>query len=134
MLPADHPLAAEPVITPAHLDGVPFISLFSEHFTYFKLANAFAEAGAHWNVIVEAYFFSTCCALVKRGVGVSICDPHTAINQADDQLVVRRFEPRIDYEMIVMHAQDRPKSQIRDSFTMTLNKYLQEYVEAINHI
>lgn len=26
MLPADHPLAAEPVITPAHLDDAPFIS------------------------------------------------------------------------------------------------------------
>ena len=61
VLPADHPLVSLEVITPEVLDGVPFVALYSEHTTHYRLRNAFAEAGARWRVVAEVQYFATCC-------------------------------------------------------------------------
>lgn len=115
-VPTGHPLARKPVITPKDLDGVPFIALFREHMTYYRLARAFAEVDAHWNVVAETQFFPTCCAFVSYGAGVALVDPFTASVYEDRGLVTRPFRPRIPYELGVLYPLDRVRSRLLEAF------------------
>jgi len=75
MLPPDHPLTAKSVISPADLDGVPFVTLFRGDPVYQKLAAAFSHYESRWNIVAETEFFSSACELVAAGVGVGVVDP-----------------------------------------------------------
>jgi DNA-binding transcriptional LysR family regulator len=127
VLPADHPLTAHEVITPELLDRVPFVSLYSEHATHYRLKNAFAEAGAHWKVVAETQYFATCCSFAQYGGGVSISDPYTASEYARLGVVVRPFRPVIPFEQAILYPVDRPRSNLLDAFVRILKDKLSLY-------
>jgi DNA-binding transcriptional LysR family regulator len=123
MLPLGHPLAEREEITPADLDGVPFITLFRGDPVYQKLAAAFSEYGARWNVVAETEFFSSACELVAAGVGVGIVDPVVSAPFTAD--VVRRpFRPAISYEIAVLHPLHEELSQLARAFMVPLREAL----------
>jgi DNA-binding transcriptional LysR family regulator len=123
MLPPDHPLTARDVITPADLDGVPFVTLFRGDPLYQKLAAAFSQYGARWNVVAETEFFSTACELVSAGVGVGLIDPVVSAPFTAN-VVKRRFEPAIDYEIAILHPTNGERSQIVSDFVDLLRTHL----------
>lgn len=127
VLPAAHPLARKTVITPRHLDGTPFIALFNEHITYFRIANAFAAANAHWKVVAETRFFASCCAFVAYGAGVTIVDPITAAEYAQRGLITRRFEPVIPYEIGLLYPTERLRSGLVDDLAAMLKARIAPY-------
>lgn len=101
MLPIGHPLAEREEITPSDLDGVPFVTLFRGDPLHQKLAAAFSEHGARWNVVAETEFFATACELVAAGCGVGLVDPVVSAPFTAD--VVRRpFSPAISYEIAIL--------------------------------
>jgi len=123
MLPLGHPLAEREEITPADLDGVPFITLFRGDPVYQKLAAAFSEYGARWNVVAETEFFSSACELVAAGVGVGIVDPVVSAPFTAD--VVRRpFRPAISYEIAILHPLHEELSQLAREFMAPLREAL----------
>lgn len=128
VLPVGHPLENKTVITPKDLDGEPFISLFNEHSTYFQLANAFASAGAQWKIIAETQYFATCCAFVQMGSGVTVTDPDTAYSQFGQNLVIRKFEPTIKYDLDMLIPLDRPQSGILEAFVELLHAEVKNFV------
>ncbi|CAN7519158.1 LysR substrate-binding domain-containing protein [Bosea sp. LjRoot90] len=123
MLPIGHPLADRDEITPADLDGVPFVTLFRGDPVYQKLAAAFSEYGARWNVVAETEFFSSACELVAAGVGVGIVDPVVSAPFTAD--VVRRpFRPAISYEIAILHPLHEELSQLAHEFMVSLRQAL----------
>jgi DNA-binding transcriptional LysR family regulator len=123
MLPLGHSLAEREEITPADLDGVPFITLFRGDPVYQKLAAAFSEYGARWNVVAETEFFSSACELVAAGVGVGIVDPVVSAPFTAD--VVRRpFRPAISYEIAILHPLHEELSQLAREFMIPLREAL----------
>lgn len=123
MLPLGHPLAEREEITPADLDGVPFVTLFRGDPVYQKLAAAFSEYGARWNVVAETEFFSSACELVAAGVGVGIVDPVVSAPFTAD--VVRRpFRPSISYEIAILHPLHEELSQLAREFMVPLREAL----------
>lgn len=123
MLPLGHPLAERAEITPADLDGVPFVTLFRGDPVYQKLAAAFSEYGARWNVVAETEFFSSACELVAAGVGVGIVDPVVSAPFTAD--VVRRpFRPAISYEIAILHPLHEELSQLAREFMVPLREAL----------
>lgn len=116
VMPADHPLARHPVLTPRLLDKVPFVALFREHITHLELANAFFAAGAHWNVTAEAEFFGTACVLALEGAGVTMVDPPTGRHFERIGMVVRPFAPAIPYRFAMFRPSGRPPSMIAAEF------------------
>jgi DNA-binding transcriptional LysR family regulator len=125
VLPKGHPLAAESVITPALLSGVPFFAVSSERSTYHALFNAFAEAGAEFNLVGEAELFASVCGVVEATGAVSVVDPWSAESYGAG-LVVRPFEPMIPYDIGVFHAADRRPSTIAAEFLDRLDRRLRE--------
>ncbi|SEL90147.1 DNA-binding transcriptional regulator, LysR family [Bosea lupini] len=123
MLPLGHPLAEREEITPADLDGVPFVTLFRGDPVYQKLAAAFSEYGARWNVVAETEFFSSACELVAAGIGVGIVDPVVSAPFTAD--VVRRpFRPAISYEIAILHPLHEELSQLAREFMVPLREAL----------
>ncbi|CAD5273805.1 DNA-binding transcriptional regulator, LysR family [Bosea sp. 62] len=123
MLPLGHPLAEREEITPADLDGLPFVTLFRGDPVYQKLAAAFSEYGARWNVVAETEFFSSACELVAAGIGVGIVDPVVSGPFTAD--VVRRpFRPAISYEIAILHPLHEELSQLAREFMVPLREAL----------
>ena len=123
MLPIDHPLAAKDQITPADLDGVPFVTLFRGDPIYQQLANAFSQYGARWNIVAETEFFSTACELVAAGCGVGIIDPVVS-TPFTGHVVKRKFVPAIEYEIAILHPTYGEMSQVARDFVELLKIHL----------
>jgi DNA-binding transcriptional LysR family regulator len=127
ILPKGHALSAHDVITPQLLSGVPFIGMSREWSVYHLVANVFAEARAHLNVIATSEQFAIICNLVAHGAGVSIVDPATATQFGGSDLVVRPFEPVVPYEIAVFHSADRGLSRIGQAFLAAFDSHLARF-------
>jgi DNA-binding transcriptional LysR family regulator len=127
VLRADDPLAQRTVITPRLLNGRPFVSLFREHITYEGAARAFAGTTAKWNVVAEAEFFGTACALVQNGLGVTIVDPPTAAHFRKHGLVARRFRPAVKYAFALFQPAHKPPSRVALEFIAAFRSTFRQY-------
>ena len=116
MLPPGHPLVDAPVITPALLDGIPFISLYADHFLHEAIERAFAEASARLRMAVHVEFFGTACALVLEGVGVTLVDVITSLHFRKLGLIAKPFAPQLDYRYAMFQPGPRPLSVIAREF------------------
>lgn len=123
MVPISHPLAERDVITPADLDGVPFVSLFKGDPIYQQLAMAFSAYGSSWNVVAETEFFSTACELVCSGMGVGIVDPVVSLPFTGN-LVLKPFSPAIKYEIALLLPTQEEPSQLALEFAHYLRQHL----------
>lgn len=127
MLRADDPLARHAVITPRLLSGRPFVSLFREHITYEGVARAFAGSTAKWNVVAEAEFFGTACALVQNGLGVTVVDGPTAEHFRRHGLVARKFRPAVKYAFALFQPAHRPPSRLALEFIAEFRSLFRQY-------
>jgi DNA-binding transcriptional LysR family regulator len=50
--------------------------------------------------------------MVSSGLGVAICDPFTAREFEGRGIIVRRFEPRIDFEVAAVFPPQRSPSEM----------------------
>lgn len=123
LLPQDHPLAEYETLTPELLDGVPFAGLFRDHMTTFQIARAFSDAGARWNVALEAQYFASIAEFVKSGSGVAIVDPVNGAGFAEG-CILRTFAPKISYHIGLLVPQDKPVSKAGSAFLSLLRSEL----------
>jgi DNA-binding transcriptional LysR family regulator len=123
MVPIGHPLAELEVITPADLDGVPFVTLFKGDPIYQQLAMAFSAYGSSWNVVAETEFFSTACELVCSGMGVGIIDPVVSLPFTRN-LLLKPFSPVIKYEIALLLPTQEEPSQLAREFAHFLRQHL----------
>ena len=128
VLPQGHPLAAKKRITPKDLKAVPFITLNRDHMTYFRVVNAFENAGVTLNVRAEVRWFAPACAMVSRGIGVSIIDPVTASTYADSGIEIRPFDPPVPFDIGILYPAHRPRSLLAQEFATVLKQALSPYV------
>jgi DNA-binding transcriptional LysR family regulator len=124
LLPPGHALARHAVLTPALLDGVPFISLYADHFLHEALERAFAECGAVLAMAVHVEFFGTAGALVMEGAGVTLVDRFTAAHFAGLGLAVRPFRPDLRYRCAMFQPSNRPLSRIATEFVAEFRRVI----------
>jgi DNA-binding transcriptional LysR family regulator len=118
VLPPSHPLAVHAELTPALLDGVPFIGMFRGHAAQLGLSKAFDEVGARLHLVAECDYFASVLSLVAHGVGVALVDPISALDLQSNAVVIRPFAPRLPYDFAVFHPQDRPMSKVAQAFAV----------------
>jgi DNA-binding transcriptional LysR family regulator len=88
-LPAAHPFAAREVIDIADLAREPFIALRPSTLLRSQIDQALMRSGNVFRPVIETGSGVTACALVARGLGVSISDPIVALSFASEGVVVR---------------------------------------------
>jgi DNA-binding transcriptional LysR family regulator len=111
VMPRDHPLARKDVITPADLDGQPFIGKGADSFIQGSVAHVLRQANVHCDVRIETPIAATACELVLEGFGVTISDPFTARAFQARGLVARPFLPEIPYNFGVLYPAHSRRSQ-----------------------
>ena len=130
-LPLGHPLCDEEVITPRHLDGLPFITLSRWQALHHEVGRTFHRAGARLNTVHECEFFATAISLVAGGLGVSIVEPISIQMAAErEYLVVRDFAPTVWYEAVLFFPKDRRRSILTEEFIHEFKLYLAPYTAA----
>jgi DNA-binding transcriptional LysR family regulator len=91
VLPHQHPLAEQPIISASDLAGLPFVGLERGTRLGEAVRDGFARAGAPFQPTVEVY--NTACVLAAAGVGAAVVDPFSPRQSSSNGLVVRPFAP-----------------------------------------
>jgi len=126
-LPADSPLGCHAVLTPALLDGAPFIVMGPEHMTQRRLREAFDNAGIALKARVHSHLFKNLLDFVKEGMGVALLDPFVLQHDKNSAFLVRPFEPEIQIDMAIITSRTRPLSAIGQEFLTLLVDELAPY-------
>lgn len=129
---ADHPLAGEEIITPAHLSGLAMISLSPDDTARKQFDRALADAGAVPHVSVETQFAATICQLALEGVGVGLTNSLTYLsgNYAAQGLEARPFRPRVAFRSLMILPPHRPMSRLVDELVSLLSDERDTYLQA----
>lgn len=100
VLPDGHSLAAKPLIVPADLAKERFVALSRDTIFRQVIDRTFLEARIERRVVVDAGFSAIACRLVASGVGVTIVDPFSALDQLNvGGVVLRPFLPALKFEL-----------------------------------
>ena len=120
VLPYGHRLASKSQITPEDLHGEPLITLGPAHLTYHRLREIFSAQDCVWNDRCQTRLFHSALVLVQGGLGVALVDPFTIKSQPLDDIVIRRFEPAVAFDLAIIQATDRPVSSLGRAFLARL--------------
>lgn len=116
ILPVSHPLAAKSLVTPGDLDGQDYIALGQSSLMRMELQALLRAADSHPRMRVESLFSGTLVQYVDRGLGFAIVDPLVASMVDTSRTVVRRFVPRIRYQLSIIYAPDIVRSPMLERF------------------
>ena len=113
-------------LTPVILDGVPFIVMGEDHMTHRRTSEAFLQASANWRVRVNTHLFQNKLDFVKQGLGVALIDPFTLLGDDGAGYQLHDFEPKIQLDLALITAKDRPLSQIGKALVEVLLRELRQ--------
>ncbi|MFZ5782523.1 MAG: LysR substrate-binding domain-containing protein [Pseudomonadota bacterium] len=116
VLPQDHRLARRKRLRPPDFEGENFISLGPSSLSRFRIDRLFAEHGVSRVVRIETPLSEIACALAGSGAGIVLCEPFTATEYATRGIVVRPFEPRIDFEFSTLVPANRSVPPVAREF------------------
>ena len=115
-LPEDSGIDRAGPLTPRRLDGHPFIVMGADHMVSRRAREAFHSHGADFRIRSQTDLFHNALNLVKQGLGAALIDPFTLAADEGRGYVVRRFEPAVLLDIVVVTAKDRPLSAIGRQF------------------
>ena len=124
VLPADHPLAQKACLTPQDFSQQRYISLSGSD-SYRQILDAlFQRENISRTMIAETHSAASICAMVRQGVGVSIVNPLTALDFADQGVALRRFSTDVPFTLSLILPKHRPSSGLVDDFIRHLDDYV----------
>lgn len=131
VMPIEHPLAAREVVGPNDLHGQDYVALGAGSLMRLELHALLRGADSHPRLRVESLFSGTVAQYVNRGLGVAVVDPLAALELDPSRTAVRRFVPRIGYDLSVVYAPNVGYSPMFDSFVSDLT---QHYLSVIKKV
>ncbi|HZZ95118.1 MAG TPA: LysR substrate-binding domain-containing protein [Usitatibacter sp.] len=127
VVPSGHRLARRRVLHPRDFAGEPFIALGPTTPSRFRVDDAFSREGVTRTVRVETPLSEIACALVAAGAGLSIVDPFTAEEYSTRGVVVRRFEPALQFQVAALYPAHRAPSPVAREFIEGFAAYLERW-------
>jgi DNA-binding transcriptional LysR family regulator len=112
IIPKGHRLAAKSLLRPRDFEGESFVSLTTGSTGRHIIDQVFNHDDVRRVLRVETSLSEILCGMVSSGLGVGICDPFTAREFEGRGIVVRRFEPRIDFEVAAVFPPQRGPSDM----------------------
>lgn len=102
VLPRGHHLCRKAVLAPQDFTDERFISLAAGDPYRREIDHMFAQAGVQRNTGLETASAVAVCALVRRGLGVAIVNPLTALELSGPDLVVRPLSVDIAFQVSLL--------------------------------
>ncbi len=113
VLPLGHRLARKKLLQPQDFAGQRFISLAPDDPYRQQIDQMFSQAGVQRQLSIETASAVAVCAMVRRGLGVAIVNPLTALELADTGLVVRPLSVAIEFKMSLLLPLVAPEHPLR---------------------
>jgi DNA-binding transcriptional LysR family regulator len=110
IIPERQRLAAKSLLRPRDFEGESFVSLTTGSSGRHIIDQVFNRDDVRRVLRVETSLSEILCGMVSSGLGVAICDPFTAREFEGRGIVVRPFEPRIDFEVAAVFPPQRSPS------------------------
>ncbi|WP_129992040.1 MULTISPECIES: LysR family transcriptional regulator [unclassified Rahnella] len=127
VLPARHPLAAKPRLTPQDFSGLNFISLSATDSYRQLLDTLFTEQQVMRRLVMETHSAASVCSMVREGAGVSIVNPLTALDYGDNGLVLREFSVAVPFTVSLIRPLHRPASALVSTFIEHCHQQAQRF-------
>ncbi len=112
IMPEGHRLAIKSLLIPRDFEGESFVSLTAGSTGRHLIDQAFNRDDVRRVLRVETSLSEIMCGMVSSGLGVAICDPFTALEFEGRGVVMRPFEPRIDFDLAAVFAPQRSPSPV----------------------
>lgn len=128
VLPEGHRLARKKRLRPKDFEGESFISLGPSSLSRFRIDRVFAEHGVTRIMRIETPLSEIACSLAGSGAGVTLCEPFTATEYATRGIVVRPFEPRIEFEFASLYAAQRSMPPVAREFIDGFRHHITEFL------
>lgn len=129
---SDHPLARLPMVTPAELQGHPFIALERATRMGRAVRDSFIAARQPFNFVVEVKYCNTACVLAESGVGVSVVDPFSPASSGRYDIVAVPFRPETPAVAYVIWSARQPLSRLVESFLREVRRVVEETVPSLS--
>lgn len=97
VLPASHPLAAEPLLTPELLKDEPLILLGLGRSSRVQIDAAFEKASIRPMVRIDTHTVGSACALAGQGLGIAMVNELLVSPYSGTRLAVRSFSPHLSH-------------------------------------
>ena len=116
VLPDEHPLLKKRVITLADFEGHRFVSLSSNDPYRIQLDNDFTSLGVERRMVIESPSAVSVCNMVRKGLGVAIVNPLTALDFKDRNLHIRPLAVSYPFRIGIVQPQHRPLNPMATAF------------------
>lgn len=127
----DHPLAHQPVVTPAILAGHSLVYFSKEQGLRTILDAIFADARIEIRPSLEVSWVSTAWSMVNQGIGVALVDDFSQLGALYANIVSRPFLPRVEIVAETLRPRTRPLSRLAAAFinvaTSVLNEQMRQH-------
>jgi DNA-binding transcriptional LysR family regulator len=131
VMPQDHPLTNQDTVGPKDLHGQDYIALGTGSLMRLELHALLRAADSHPRLRIESLFSGTVARYVDRGLGIAVIDPLAAFEVDAARTAMRRFVPRISYELSVVYAPNVGYSPMFDSF---VGRSTQHYLNVLQKV
>lgn len=118
----DHALARQRVVKASDLRGVPMILPSRDSASHTAIMGVLAREQVTPVPVAETGYGINMCILALQGAGLALVSPFAALPLRRAGLVVRRFEPVLPIELILMTAVNTPPSRIAVTFIERLHE------------
>ncbi|MFN3459387.1 MAG: LysR substrate-binding domain-containing protein [Oceanibaculum sp.] len=125
VVPKSHRLAGRETITAEDLQDEQFISFMRDSRMRHIIDAAFEQRRIARYQQYDVFTSVEACALVSRGLGVSIVEPLGVAYAQWPDLWVARFEPAIRFTFNVMRARDRMPSRLAEAYLGHLTRAIE---------
>jgi DNA-binding transcriptional LysR family regulator len=131
VLPANHPLGRKRTVHASDVSGYSFISLLPETMARARLDKIFQDLDVKRELGLETQTASALCLLVNAGLGIGVTDPFTAERFAATGILIRPFEPVVEYEYGVLYPINRRPAESALDFTRYLRRALEGFAKHV---
>ncbi len=121
VMPADHPLAVQKIVTPKLLQGRTLVSFGDDTMTNWHLREIFRASGLPFQLDFASNSTITAYALATQVNGVALVDPFTLLSNAFPHMVARRFRPKLAVQPRFLFS-SKPRSLIVSEFVEEVRK------------
>ncbi len=132
ILPVDHHLADQSTIYARDLADEDFVSLGPQDHSRYMIDRVFDELKVSRRSRIEAGQSETAFSFVAARAGVAVVDPISAFNNEDPRIVVRRFEPAVQFDIWLIRPKAARSFNLVDNFVAYTLERLDRFAASLN--
>ena len=111
------------------LDGMPLISLSTRSPLGRLLGNRIDTGKTRFRSVAKVETYQMAKALVAHGAGVAIIDEITARSAGHSNVVTRRLEPELGFNIALLHVESEPLSIVTQRFVEHLQSEVRNFLQ-----